>query len=582
MSEATKDGRTRLEEVSIKGLGVIDSATIEFTPGLNVITGETGAGKTMVITALSLVLGGKADSDLIRKGSERLIASGRFLLPERCQPPLISLLEEHEIDVQDSEILMTRTVNVDGKSRGHISGMPTTATVLTSLASELIEIHGQHGTLQLSKPAKQRELLDRFGGARIENLLHRYQDLLAQYLDLVKRIKELEKARKDRDAEIEELSSLLADFGKLKPALDEVDELDVAISKLENVEQLRSAVGGAASALDADETGALSILAQARRAIQAGRSKDPRIEELAARLDESFYSLSDISGELSGYLEALAADPARLEELMTRRAALRAFAKRHGSGGELVNALNQAISRAEEARQRIGDLQGGEDRIAELSKEAGKVRAGLARVAQELSLERTRSAAKLGEEVTRELQALAMPKSTFKCLVDPIAKDLENGGEFGSFGNDEIQMVFSAHSGGELLPIAKAASGGELSRLMLAIEVVVAATSPKGTYLFDEVDAGIGGKAALEVGKRLRKLAEHSQIIVVTHLPQVAIWADNHLRVMKDSSGSITESSISKVIAGEREIEIARMLSGLEDSEHAQEHARELLDLVKG
>jgi DNA repair protein RecN (Recombination protein N) len=271
----------------------------------------------------------------------------------------------------------------------------------------------------------------------------------------------------------------------------------------------------------------------------------------------------------------------RLEELISRRVGLKNFAKRYGVGSDLNESLDVAIERAEQAEERMLDLQGGEDRIASLRKDEQEILKQLITASTSLSKLRAQFAASLDSKVTKELQALAMPKAYFKCAVTPTENLLEEG-EFGAFGNDEIEMLFAAHAGGELLPISKAASGGELSRLMLALEVVVAETSPKGTYLFDEVDAGIGGKAALEVGKRLKKLAEFAQIIVVTHLPQVAIWADNHLRVFKDSTGSITESSISKVESTEREIEIARMLSGLEESEHAQEHARELLDLVKG
>lgn len=582
MSEATNESRTRLEEISIRGLGVIDSATIEFTPGLNVITGETGAGKTMVITALSLVLGGKADSDLIRKGSERLVASGRFALPAKMPKSLKGLIEEQELELDDREILMSRTVNADGKSRAQIVGLPTTASVLGNFASELIEIHGQHGTLQLSKPAKQRELLDAFGGEKLSKSLDVYQVLLRKYNEAVEKIKELERAAKDRDREVEELSALAEDYKKLKPNLEELSEMDQEIRKLESVEEIRQSVSLAASTLDNDEDGAISTLNSARRALQGARGKDPKIDEMAARIDETFYNLSDAGSEIANYLEQLAADPVRLEELINRRVALRSFAKRYGTGSEMSEVLAIAITRAEQAKERIADLQGGENRVAELRREERELLKELLSASATLSEMRAKAATSLDKEVTLELHSLAMPKATFKCKVENQITSAQEKQEFGLFGNDDIQMLFSAHSSGELLPISKAASGGELSRLMLAIEVVVAATSPKGTYLFDEIDAGIGGKAALEVGKRLKKLAQHSQIIVVTHLPQVAIWADNHLRVVKDSSGSITESSISNVVEAEREVEIARMLSGLEESEHAQEHARELLDLVKG
>lgn len=581
MSEATNKSRSRLEEISIRSLGVIDSATIEFSPGLNVITGETGAGKTMVITALSLVLGGKADSDLIRRGSDRLSASGRFTLPKALPSSLEKIIQEQELEIEESEILLTRTVNQDGKSRAQLQGLPTTATILSNLANELIEIHGQHGTLQLSKPAKQREMLDAFGGSQTQEALEKYQEVLAAYNEIKNRIRELQKVAKDKDQELEELASLVSDSGKLKPKLGELTTVEIEINRLESVEEIRQSITGAAGALDGEENGSLALLNQVRRLIAIAGRKDPKIEALISRIDEAFYSLSDISSELSNYLDSLSADPMRLEELINRRVGLRNFAKRYGAGADLDESLGSAIERAGQAEERILDLKGGEDRIASLKKEEKEILKQLIAASTSLSKLRAQCAVSLDSKVTKELQALAMPKASFNCAVTP-AENLLEETNFGAFGNDEIEMLFAAHAGGELLPISKAASGGELSRLMLALEVVVAETSPKGTYLFDEVDAGIGGKAALEVGKRLKKLAQFSQIIVVTHLPQVAIWADNHLRVFKDSTGSITESSISKVEAAERELEIARMLSGLEESEHAQEHARELLDLVKG
>ncbi len=581
MSEATNKSRSRLEEISIRSLGVIDSATIEFSPGLNVITGETGAGKTMVITALSLVLGGKADSDLIRRGSDRLSASGRFTLPKALPSSLEKIIQEQELEIEESEILLTRTVNQDGKSRAQLQGLPTTATILSNLANELIEIHGQHGTLQLSKPAKQREMLDAFGGSQTQEALEKYQEVLAAYNEIKNRIRELQKVAKDKDQELEELASLVSDSGKLKPKLGELTTVEIEINRLESVEEIRQSITGAAGALDGEENGSLALLNQVRRLIAIAGRKDPKIEALISRIDEAFYSLSDISSELSNYLDSLAADPMRLEELINRRVGLRNFAKRYGAGADLDESLGSAIERAGQAEERILDLKGGEDRIASLKREEKEILKQLIAASTSLSKLRAQCAVSLDSKVTKELQALAMPKASFKCAVTP-AENLSEETNFAAFGNDEIEMLFAAHAGGELLPISKAASGGELSRLMLALEVVVAETSPKGTYLFDEVDAGIGGKAALEVGKRLKKLAQFSQIIVVTHLPQVAIWADNHLRVFKDSTGSITESSISKVEAAERELEIARMLSGLEESEHAQEHARELLDLVKG
>ena len=592
VSETSREERTRLEEVSIKGLGVIDSASIEFAPGLNVITGETGAGKTMVLTALSLVLGGKTDADLIRKGSERLVVSGRFSLPGRTNPRIDALVTEHEVELDEGTLLLSRSVNADGKSRAMLCGVTTTASVLSTFASELIDIHGQHGTLQLAKSAKQRELLDRFGGPKIDEALKNYQDNLKKYDEISNRIADLKKALADKEREISSLQELLSEYSKLKPSVGDFQAIEMEIRKLESVEDIRIALVTALGALEGDEAegntiGANSSLGIARRALQSVRDKDRSIEVAAASIESALFEAVEGTSELRSFLENLEADPKRLEELLNRRAALRAFVKRFGEGSDLDAELDSVLKLAETAKARIQDLTGGESRIEELEIEQSEIFSRLIGAAKALTVIRRESAKRLDEEVTKELRELAMPKSSFNCSVTEVEVSQSKGSltppsKFTQYGLNEIEMLFSAHSGGELLPISKAASGGELSRLMLALEVVVAATSPRGTYLFDEIDSGIGGKTALEVGRRLKRLSQSAQIIVVTHLPQVAIWADNHLRVLKDSSGSITESSVSIIDREERESEIARMLSGLEDSEHAQEHARELLDLVKG
>lgn len=586
VSETSQEGRTRLEEVSIKGLGVIDNATIEFAPGLNVITGETGAGKTMVLTALSLVLGGKADLDLLRKGAERLVVSGRFNAATSKSEPLKNLVEAHEVELEDGSLILTRTLNSEGKSRATLCGVSTTASVLAAFATELIEIHGQHGTLQLSKAQRQRELLDRFGGKEIESALNSYQGKLAEYEEITLRIDGLRKSLADRDREIGELQELLAEFAKLKPIQDELHSIDLEVGKLESVEDIRIALTTVLEAVDGEESGANTAIGTARRALQSVRQKDPIIDSAATNIENAYYEVTDAAGALRGFLENLAADPARLEELLNRRAALRSFAKRFGSGSGLEEALSSALERAESAKARMRDLSGGESRVDELLVAQRSIFAELIKAAKNLSQLRKKHAKTLNAEVTNEIRELAMPRAAFQCRIKEAITtegnlELIPPTKLNRFGSDEVEMLFAAHGDGELLPISKAASGGELSRLMLALEVVVAATSPRGTYLFDEIDAGIGGKAALEVGKRLKRLSKNAQIIVVTHLPQVAIWGDNHLRVLKDSNGSITESSVTFVKGSERESEIARMLSGLEDSEHAQDHARELLDLVK-
>lgn len=567
-----------LEEIEIRGLGVIDSATIEFAEGLNVITGETGAGKTMVLTALALVSGGKSDVDLIRSGQERLNVSGRFRLPPQRNGRLNQLLEEHDPELDDHSLLLNRTLGRDGKSRAFLGGASTTASTLQEFASELFEIHGQHGSMQLSKAGRQRELLDEFAGAELQNLMGKYREQLREVKELSARLEDLRDSKNRQDSEVEELRALVSDHNRLKPGDDELTELSTLIARLENVEEFRLAASGAREVLDADENGILTLLALARRSLGSIKSSDPELERILENIEDSIYTLGDASADLTRYLDSLEADPGLLESSYQRRSALISFGKKYGKSQDKAEAIDEAMERYRGAKARISDLDGGDERIKEISANFDLRFKELKSCATQLSEMRKEVASRLDARVVAELRDLAMPDARFKTTV--ITTPSENLTSYSEFGIDEVTMTFSSH-GGELLPIAKAASGGELSRLMLALEVVIASRSPKGTYIFDEVDAGIGGKTALEVGKRLRVLAKLSQVIVVTHLPQVAIWADHHLQVKKNSAGSITSSSISVINGAEREIEIARMLSGVEDSEHAQEHARELLELRK-
>lgn len=576
VSDSVRNGRSLLDEISIRNLGVIAEAAVEFAPGLNVITGETGAGKTMVLTALGLVLGAKSDPDLIRSGADRATVTGTFHLSGATSDDLGELLSEHQPELEGGNLLLTRTILRDGKSRAQLSGEGTTATVLNQFGSALLQIHGQHGTLALSKSNRQRELLDAYGGVAISKALESFQEAVGSYRELVARANELRTALRNRDAEVSSLQELADVFERLKPKSGELGEISARIERLESVEELRIAASAAHSALENEESGANTALGSARRALASARSKDGALEELAGRLEDSLYLVADLTSELASYLESLEADPGELEALLTRRAALTSFVKRFGTGTDRDLALDEAIKAGQNARRRIADLSGGDERLAQLEESVTAAFVEVEKVGSKLSKARSEAATKLSQAVMFELKELAMPNSEFECRVksgDKTPSELTN------YGFDEIEMLFTAHTGGELLPISKAASGGELSRLMLAIEVCISSGAEIGTYLFDEIDAGIGGKAALEVGKRLQRLAQSAQVIVVTHLPQVAIWADRHLRVLKDQSGSITQSSITLIEGEAREHEIARMLSGLADSEHAQEHARELLGL---
>jgi len=568
--------RSNLEEISIRNLGIIDQATLEFGPGLNVLTGETGAGKTMVLTALGLVLGGKSESSLVRHGSDRLVASAMFSVPDSLR----ASLDELGAEIEESSLIITRTVTGEGKSKASCGGVTIPAGTLSTLSETLIEIHGQTANAQIVKPAKQRELLDRFGGVDVQDALTQYQSQYANYLELKERIAAMKSSANKRGAEISELKDFLVAWSTLKAVRNECSATDDEINRLSSVEDLRIASITAIDALSSEESGALSLLHSARRALDIAKAKDSRLEEIADRISEAVFILDDSSTDLSSYATSLEADPSRLDLLQERKAQLNSFIKRWGTDKSADEALVLLAAKAKNGKESLADLEGGDERIAELEKDLIASKKDLVASARKLTENRKMASEKLSQSVTKEIQALSMPHTNF--FVDITAADYAGNlkeSDFTAQGCDEITMTIQGHKNGPKIALGKGASGGEMSRIMLGLEVVIAETNPVGTYIFDEVDAGVGGKAAIEVGKRLHQLSKKSQVIVVTHLPQVAAWADTHFVVKKSSDGSVVASGVARVESEERIEEIARMLAGLDKSLSAREHAAELLAL---
>lgn len=569
--------RSYLEEISIRSLGIIDQSTLELGKGLNVLTGETGAGKTMILTALSLVLGGKSDSSLVRTGSDRLVASAQFVLP-KANSEISSIADESGADISEGSLVLTRTVNSDGKSKAVAGGTTVPAATLVNFADHLVEIHGQAANHQIVKSARQRELLDRFAGSELAKAMSAYQGALSTYNDLKARIKSMRESSTKRDREIADLEEFLKGWSKLKPTRGEYAEVANQIARLSSVEDLRSASDGANQALSDETSGSLTSLGAARRFLDIAKGKDSRLDEIASVVAEGFFVLDEAARDLSSYLSALEADPAKLDALQVRKAEIIAFIKKWGSASEPDAELISLSEKAKTARATIADLTGGEDRIAELEIEMQGAKKELLSQAKLLTKIRTSAALKLSESVSTEIHALSMPHTEFSISIN--SADYEGSlkeSDFTILGCDEVIMQIQGHRDGPLIALGKGASGGEMSRIMLALEVVLAQTHPVGTYIFDEVDSGVGGKAAIEVGRRLAALAKHSQVIVVTHLPQVAAWADTHFVVKKSDDGSISQSDVEKLDIQNRIEEIARMLAGLEGSSSAREHAAELL-----
>ncbi|CAL9285664.1 DNA repair protein RecN [Streptomyces sp. SudanB25_2051] len=563
----------------IRSLGVIDDAVVELSPGFTAVTGETGAGKTMVVTSLGLLLGGRADPALVRIGAASAVVEGRVSVAPGAA--VARRAEEAGAELDDGALLISRTVSAEGRSRAHLGGRSVPVGLLAELADELVAVHGQTDQQGLLKPARQRAALDRYAGDAVAVPLAAYTTAYRRLRALDAELEELTTRARERAQEADLLRFGLAEIEAVAPRAGEDVELAAEAERLGHAEALASAAALAHAALagnpeDPEGVDATTLVAGAGRALEGVRAHDPALAALADRIGEISILLADVAGELAGYADDLDADPRRLAAVEERRAALTGLTRKYGEDVAAV------LAWAEEGAARLTELEGDDDRIGELTAERDALRAELSKLAQALTDARTEAAARFAEAVTAELASLAMPHARVSFAIrqteDP--EGVEVGGRrvaYGPSGADEVELLLAPHPGAPPRPIAKGASGGELSRVMLAVEVVFAGTDPVPTYLFDEVDAGVGGKAAVEIGRRLAKLAKTAQVVVVTHLPQVAAFADRQLLVEKTNDGSVTRSGVTVLEGEDRVRELSRMLAGQEDSETARAHAEELL-----
>ncbi|CAB4884152.1 unannotated protein [freshwater metagenome] len=570
--------RTFLEEIHIKNIGVITQANLEFDKGLTVLTGETGAGKTMVLTALNLVLGGKSESSLVRSGEERLTASALFSIPNKS----IAEFENLGIEIEEGALAISRSVTKEGKSKAIASGVSINAGTLAEASDFLIEIHGQSSGLNITKGSRQRELLDRFAGVPFESILLKYQEQLNQYQQIKNRINDLKKSAASREESLSSLRLFSESFTKLKPQSNELSSVEEEIMKLSFVEELRVSVTHAINSLEHDDSGVVNAIGQAKKSLESVRDKDAKLDKFVDDLNDAFFVLADLLPNLTSYLQSLEADPERLDFLQERKASLAAFIKKWDSEVSGDSGLNVLIEKYRGVSSQLDDLSGGDERIKLLERDLVDIKKELLTSAKNLTESRTIAANTLSLEVSTEMHALSMPHTNLR--IEIVSPDYGSGlkeSDFTIFGCDSVNMYLQTHLDGPLVSLAKGASGGEMSRVMLALEVVLAASNPVGTYIFDEVDAGVGGAAAIEVGRRLHALSKNAQVIVVTHLPQVAAWGDMHYVVEKSVDGTVVSSGVNRVDGDERIIEIARMLAGLQESSSAKEHASELLSMRK-
>ncbi|MGJ9404003.1 DNA repair protein RecN [Arthrobacter sp. KK5.5] len=567
-----------IEEIRISDLGVIEQATLPLGAGLSVVTGETGAGKTMVVTALGLLLGQRADPGAVRHGSKQAVAEATVRLP--AGSPAMARAEEAGALVEEydggAELIIARVLSAEGRSRAAVGGRSTPVGVLAEIGDSLVAVHGQTDQLRLKGAVAQRESLDKFGGAELGGALGDYRAAFDRWRDVRSSLEELVAQARERVREAESLQLALEEIDGVDPQPGEDETLKADAQKLSNVEGLRLAAAAAGTALSSDEFGgepdAVSLVDAGKRALEQVEDDDPQIKALAGRMAEIGFLMADVSADLASYAASLDSEgPEQLGAIESRRADLNALIRKYAPS------IDEVLEWAASSRTRLAELQDDTGRIEALTAEEADLQERLDSLGSLVSNLRTRAAGELADRVSAELAALAMPDARFVVEVVPAAEPARHG-------RDEILMLLRPHAGSAPRPLGKGASGGELSRVMLAIEVVLAEVDPVPTFVFDEVDAGVGGKAAVEIGRRLAMLARHVQVIVVTHLPQVAAYADRHIRVIKnsdagaDGGAGFTASDVVLLDGAERVRELARMLAGQEDSNTAQAHAEELLD----
>jgi DNA repair protein RecN (Recombination protein N) len=576
----TVDGHPgRLTELRIRGLGSIDDATLELGPGLTVVTGETGAGKTMVVTGLTLLFGGRADPGRVRANG-RAGVEGRLELPPGS--PVWERAAEAGADPDDDgSLILARSVSAEGRSRAFLGGRSVPVGVVAELAENLLAVHGQTDQLRLSRPAEQRRALDRYAGAEHLALLDRYRAAHLRWRELAADLDRRRSQARELAQAADVLRHGLDEIAAVAPEPGEDEELDVQAKRLADADALRAAADEARLSLIGDVTGdlgggevpqdATAALSIAERAL-AG-SDDPTLVLLAQDLADAVAVVSDVAGQLASYVADLDADPARLAEVMDRRAALTALVRKYADTGE---GLAGVLAWADDAQRRLSELDVSDAALDRLTAERDSARADVDRLAAALTAGRRAAAEGFAAEVAGELAGLAMKSAQVSFSIDCRPDDP------GPDGVDDVALLLSPHPGAPPRPVHKGASGGELSRVMLAIEVVFAGADPVPVMVFDEVDAGVGGSAAGEIGRRLARLARDHQVVVVTHLAQVAAFADTHLVVDKspDAEAGVTATDIRAVEGEDRVRELARMLSGLADSDTGQAHARELLGVA--
>ena len=581
-----------LSEIRIESLGAISAATAEFGRGLTVLTGETGAGKTMVVTGLHLLGGARADASRVRSGADRAVVEGRFSTAELGASGVAGrvdeILESSGADRDDDgTVIAARSVSRDGPSRAYLGGRSVPAKLLGNFTAEVLTLHGQNDQLRLMRPDEQRVALDR--AADVDKPLARYRQLREEWQKARRDLIDRRNRARELAQEADRLSFGINEIDAVAPEPGEDESIVAEIRRLSELDALREAAQSARVALSGalddptpDSVSAADGVGHAKAALES--SDDTALQALAGRLAEAAAVITDVTAELGDYLAELPSDASTLESKLTRQGELRTLTRKYAAD------IDGVLAWSREAAERLAQLDVSEETLAELERQVGELEGRLVVAAAELTKVRTRAAKGLAKAVTAELAGLAMANALFSIDVGPLTARADDSAPLtlpdgsvvhaGHDGVDAVEFGFSAHRGADVLPLTKSASGGELSRVMLALEVVLSASAEGTTMVFDEVDAGVGGRAAVQIGRRLARLARTHQVIVVTHLPQVAAYADVHL-VVDSGNGRSKSSGVRRIDADERVAELARMLAGLGESDSGRAHARELLDAAQ-
>lgn len=572
-----------LESLTISNLGIITGASIELDSGLTVLTGETGAGKSMILQSIGLLMGDRASTELVLDSADRARVDCEVKFDGTTRPIVLSLVEEsggecEEIDGSgERSLLISREITQNGRGKIFLGGRQVPASALRQVSENLIALHGQSDQVLLRDGVKQLELLDRAGGESTVHAKTAYQNALRAYRRLLKEQDNLRANESDQQARIFVLQQGISEISELNLIEGEDDQAAQKISVMRNIDDLSGCVGTARELLSGvrdsvRETRSTSIvdqLSEIAKSLEHGRELDSDLSPHLARIVSALAELSDLDADLGNYLSSLGADPAELADLEHRVSQLSAIKKKYGSS------VSEVITWRDQAQGELENILSRDSRLDELVSEISTALDGATRAAQALTAVRAAAAKALEKSIESELGGLSMPFARVR-----IELEVETDPQLWTrSGCDRVVFMLAAHESAKFLPLSRFASGGELSRVMLAIEVALAGENPVPTMIFDEVDAGIGGAVAVEVGRRLAALARHTQVIVVTHLPQVAAFADRHLVVEKRAAVNSVETTVALVNGDSRVREITRMLSGLPDSEHGGAHAIELLEL---